>query len=335
MDKRIIVALDAMGGDYAPVETVKGAVEAVKELNVDIKLVGPEDVVKAELAKYEYDKERIAVVHASEVIGTDEVPTMAIRRKKDSSLVVALNLVKKGEADAIVSAGSTGALLTGALLIVGRLPGVERPALGTCLPNKKGFSFLIDSGANVDCKPKYLEQFAKMGSVYVEHVFGIQEPKVALVNIGAEKEKGNALTKETYELLEQAEDINFTGNIEPRNIPFGEADVIVCDGFVGNTILKLSEGLAKTMIDIIKAEITKGAYKIAAAALKTPFRNVKKFMDSDEIGGAPFIGLKSLVVKAHGSSNAKAFKNAVRQCVLFTEADIIGKLREHLQEEKA
>lgn len=335
MDKRIIVALDAMGGDYAPVETVKGAVEAVKELNVDIKLVGPEDVVKAELAKYEYDKERIAVVHASEVIGTDEVPTMAIRRKKDSSLVVALNLVKKGEADAIVSAGSTGALLTGALLIVGRLPGVERPALGTCLPNKKGFSFLIDSGANVDCKPKYLEQFAKMGSVYVEHVFGIKEPKVALVNIGAEKEKGNALTKETYELLEQAEDINFTGNIEPRNIPFGEADVIVCDGFVGNTILKLSEGLAKTMIDIIKAEITKGAYKIAAAALKTPFRNVKKFMDSDEIGGAPFIGLKSLVVKAHGSSNAKAFKNAVRQCVLFTEADIIGKLREHLQEEKA
>lgn len=335
MDKKIIVALDAMGGDHAPVETVKGAVEAVKELNVDIKLVGPEDVVKAELAKYEYDKERIEVVHASEVIGTDEVPTMAIRRKKDSSLVVALNLVKKGEADAIVSAGSTGALLTGALLIVGRLPGVERPALGTCLPNKKGFSFLIDSGANVDCKPKHLEQFAKMGSVYVEHVFGIKEPKVALVNIGAEKEKGNALTKETYELLEQAEDINFTGNIEPRNIPFGEADVIVCDGFVGNTILKLSEGLAKTMIDIIKAEITKGAYKIAAAALKTPFRNVKKFMDSDEIGGAPFIGLKSLVVKAHGSSNAKAFKNAVRQCVLFTEADIIGKLREHLQEEKA
>lgn len=330
MDKRIIVALDAMGGDLAPVETVKGAVEAVKELNVDIKLVGPADIVEAELAKYEYDKERISVVHASEVIGTDEVPTMAIRRKKDSSLVVALNLVKKGEADAIVSAGSTGALLTGALLIVGRLPGVERPALGTCLPNKKGFSFLIDSGANVDCKPKYLEQFAKMGSVYVENVFGMKQPRVALVNIGAEKEKGNALTKETYELLEQAENINFVGNIEPRNIPFGEADVIVCDGFVGNTILKLSEGLAKTMIDIIKGEITKGMYKFAAAMLKTPFRNVKKFMDSDEIGGAPFIGLKSLVVKAHGSSNAKAFKNAIRQCVLFTEADIIGKIKDKI-----
>ena len=310
MEKRITVALDAMGGDNAPVETVKGAVEAVKELNVNIKLVGQEDVVKAELAKYEYDKERIEVVHAS--------------------LVVALNLVKNGEADGIVSAGSTGALLTGALLIVGRLPGVERPALGTCLPSKNGFTFLLDSGANVDCKPKYLEQFAKMGSVYVENVFGIKNPRVALVNIGAEKEKGNALTKETYELLEQVETINFTGNIEPRNIPYGDADVVVCDGFVGNTILKLSEGLAKTIFDILKGEIMKGFYKVGAMILKTPFKNMKKFMDSDEIGGAPFIGLKSLVVKAHGSSNAKAFKNAVRQCVLFAEADIIGKIKDKI-----
>lgn len=258
------------------------------------------------------------------------MPTMAIRRKKDSSLVVGLNLVKNGEADGFVSAGSTGAILTGGLFIVGRLEGVERPALGTCLPVKTGFSFLIDSGANVDCKPKYLEQFAKMGSVYVENVFGIQNPKVALVNIGAEKEKGNALTKETYEILEQADNINFVGNIEPRNVPYGEADVIVCDGFVGNTILKLSEGLAKTMLDIIKGEIMQGYYKIGAAILKKPFKNVKKFMDSDEIGGAPFIGLKSLVVKAHGSSNAKAIKNAVRQCVVFTEADIIGKIKDKL-----
>lgn len=330
MGKRITVALDAMGGDYAPLETVKGAVDAVKELDVNIKLVGPAEQLRAELAKYQYDKERIEIVHASEVIGTDESPTMAIRRKKDSSLVVALNLVKNGEADAIVSAGSTGALLTGALLIVGRLPGVERPALGTCLPTKTGFTFLLDSGANVDCKPKYLEQFAKMGSVYVENVFGIKNPKVALVNIGAEKEKGNALTKETYELLEQTDTINFTGNIEPRNIPYGEADVIVCDGFVGNTILKLSEGLAKTIFEILKWEIMQGFYKVGALILKTPFKNMKKFMDSDEIGGAPFIGLKSLVVKAHGSSNAKAFKNAVRQCVLFAEADIIGKIKDKI-----
>ena len=319
MEKRITVALDAMGGDYAPMETVKGAVDAVKELDVNIKLVGPAEQLRTELAKYQYDKERIEIVQASEVIGTDESPTMAIRRKKDSSLVVALNLVKNGEADAIVSAGSTGALLTGALLIVGRLPGVERPALGTCLPTKTGFTFLLDSGANVDCKPKYLE-----------NVFGIKNPKVALVNIGAEKEKGNALTKETYELLEQTDTIHFTGNIEPRNIPYGEADVIVCDGFVGNTILKLSEGLAKTIFEILKGEIMQGFYKVGALILKTPFKNMKKFMDSDEIGGAPFIGLKSLVVKAHGSSNAKAFKNAVRQCVLFAEADIIGKIKDKI-----
>ena len=328
MDKTMIVALDAMGGDLAPVEIVKGAAEAAKELDVLIKLVGREEDVTRELAKYDYPKERIEVVHAEEVIGTDEVPTMAIRRKKNSSLVVGLNLVKNGEADAFVSAGSTGALLTGALLLVGRLEGVERPALGTCLPTKTGFSFLLDSGANVDCKAIYLEQFAKMGSIYAENMFGIKQPKVALVNIGAEKEKGNALTKEEYERLEAAEGIRFAGNIEPRNIPFGDADVIVCDGFVGNTILKLSEGLAKTLIDIIKEEITAGAYKLAAAMLKTPFKNVKKRFDADEVGGAPFIGLKSLVVKAHGSSNARAVKNAVRQCVLFAEADITGKMKE-------
>ena len=330
MEKRIIVALDAMGGDYAPVETVKGAVEAVQELNVDIKLVGREEEVKRELAKYSYDQARIAVVHAEQVIGTDEVPTIAIRRKKDSSLVVGLNLVKSGEADAFVSAGSTGALLTGALVIVGRLDGVERPALGTCLPTKTGFSFLLDSGANVDCKPIYLEQFAKMGSVYVENIFGIKNPRVALVNIGAEKEKGNALTKEAYELLEGTDTINFVGNIEPRNVPYGDADVIVCDGFVGNTILKLSEGLSKSIFDILKDEITKGHYKIGAAILKTPFKKIKGRLDSDEVGGAPFVGLKSLVVKAHGSSNAKAIKNAVRQCVRFTEQDIIGKMKDKL-----
>lgn len=244
-------------------------------------------------------------------------------------MVVGMQLVKNGEADAFVSAGSTGALLTGSLLIVGRLPGVERPVLGTCLPTKNGFTFLVDSGANVDCKAKYLEQFGKMGSVYVENVFGKKNPSVALVNIGAEKEKGDSLTKEAYELLEVS-DLNFVGNIEPRNIPFGEADVIVCDGFVGNTILKFAEGLSKTLVDIIKSEITKGAYKIAAAMLVKPFRNVKKYFDADEVGGAPFIGLKSLVVKAHGSSNAKAFKNAIRQCVLFKEADIVGKIQDKL-----
>lgn len=330
MEKKIIVAVDAMGGDFAPVEIVKGAVDAIKEFGVTIKLVGREADIKRELAQYTYDTDRLEVVNAEEVIGTDEVPTMAIRRKKDSSLVVGLNLVKNGEADAFVSAGSTGALLTGALLLIGRLEGIERPALGTCMPTKTGFSFMVDSGANVDCKAKYLEQFAKMGSVYVENIFGIENPKVALVNIGAEKEKGNALTKEAYELLEAAGNINFVGNIEPRNVPYGEADVIVCDGFVGNTILKYMEGLAKTLLSIIKEEITVGKYKVAAAMLKTPFQNIKKRFDADEVGGAPFIGLKSLVVKAHGSSNAKAIKNAIGQCVLFCEADIIGKIKDKI-----
>ena len=197
------------------------------------------------------------------------------------------------------------------------------------MPNKKGFTFLVDSGANVDCKAKYLQQFAKMASVYVENMFDIKNPKVALVNIGAEKEKGNALTKEAYELLEET-DLNFVGNIEPREIPFGEADIVVCDGFLGNTILKLSEGLSMALLGIIKEEITVGHYKIAAAALKKPFGNIKKKLDADEVGGAPFLGLKSLVVKAHGSSNAKAIKNAIKQCILFAEADIVSKIGEKI-----
>ena len=329
MSKNITVAVDAMGGDNAPFEIVKGAVEAVNEFGINIKLVGVESAVKEELAKYKYDTSKIEVIHASEIITTDEAPTTAIRRKKDSSMVVALNLVKNKEADAFVSAGSTGAVLTGATFIIGRIKGIERPALGTCLPTIKGFTFLLDSGANVDCKPKYLEQFAKMGSVYAEHVMGIKKPKVGLVNIGAEKEKGNALTKEVYEILENT-DINFSGNIEPRDIPFGKADVIVCDGFVGNTILKFAEGLSMALLKIIKGEITKGLYKFAALALKKPFGNVKSRLDSEEVGGAPFLGLKSLVVKAHGSSEAKGIRNAIKQCTIFVENDIVSKIEDNL-----
>lgn len=325
----IKIAVDAMGGDNAPVEIVKGAVDSVKECNAHVILVGQRQAIETELNKYSYDSNNIEIVEAEEVITTEESPTKAIREKKNSSMVVGLNLVKQKQADAFVSAGSTGALLTGALFIVGRIKGVERPVLGTCLPNKKGFTFLVDSGANVDCKAKYLQQFAKMASVYVENMFDIKNPKVALVNIGAEKEKGNALTKETYELLEET-DLNFIGNIEPREIPFGQADIVVCDGFLGNTILKLSEGLSMALLGIIKEEITVGHYKIAAAALKKPFSNIKKKLDADEVGGAPFLGLKSLVVKAHGSSNAKAIKNAIKQCMLFIEADIVSKIGENI-----
>ena len=324
------IALDAMGGDNAPMEIVKGAVLATKELSSNIILVGIKDDIERELQQYTYDAQRISIVHASEVITTEESPTMAIRHKKDSSLVVGLNLVKSGGADAFISAGSTGAVLTGATVIVGRIKGIERPALGTCLPTTKGFVFLLDSGANVDCKPSYLTQFAKMGSIYVENVMGIKSPKVALANVGAEEEKGNALVKETYELLKGSEEINFTGNIEAKEIPFGEADVVVCDGFVGNTILKLSEGLSLALLGIIKGEITKGMYKFPALCLKTPFKKIKNKFDAEEIGGAPFLGLKHLVVKAHGSSKAKGIKSAIKQCEIFVENDIVLKIEEKI-----
>ena len=326
---KITIAVDAMGGDNAPDAVVAGCVMAAEEFGVKVLLVGKEEVISEKLKMHKYDPETIGIVNASEVIGTDESPTTALRRKKDSSISVGLRLVKEGGADAFVSAGSTGALLAGATIIIGRIPGVERPALGTCLPSTKGFSFLLDSGANVDSKPSYLLQFGKMGAVYAEHVLGIKNPRVALANIGTEKEKGNALTKEAYDLLEEA-GINFTGNIEAREIPFGEADVVVCDGFVGNTILKFAEGMSMALLGIIKEEITRGGYKLAAAILKKPFKNVKRRFDSEEIGGAPFLGLKSLVVKAHGSSNAKAIKNAVKQCIVFVENDIVKKIEDKL-----
>lgn len=323
------IAVDAMGGDNAPFEIVKGAVEAVNEFGSNIILIGPQETVEKELAKYTFDKSKISVKNATEVISTDESPTNAIRRKKDSSIVVGLNLVKNGEASAFVSAGSTGAVLTGGTFIIGRIKGIERPALGTCLPTVSGFTFLLDSGANVDCKSTYLLQFAKMASVYVEHVMGVNNPTVGLINIGAEKEKGNALTKETYELLEGSE-LNFVGNVEPRDIPFQKADVLVCDGFAGNTVLKFAEGLSSALISIIKDEITAGLYKIPAAFLIKPFKNIKKRFDSEEVGGAPFLGLKSLVVKAHGSSKAKGIKNAIKQCEIFVEKDIVLKIEEQL-----
>lgn len=245
-------------------------------------------------------------------------------------MVVGLNLVKQGQAAAFVSAGSTGALLTGATVIIGRIKGIERPALGTMLPTTKGYTFLLDSGANVDCKPAYLVQFAKMATIYVEHVVGKKAPKVGLVNIGSEKEKGDTLSKEAHELLEEVSEINFVGNTEPRDIPYGPVDIVVCDGFVGNVILKLAEGLSQALFGALKEEITKGPYVLAAAALRKPFGKLKRRFDSDEVGGAPFLGLKALVVKAHGSSKAKAIKNAIKQCETFVENDIVLKIQDQL-----
>lgn len=328
----IRVAVDAMGGDYAPVEMVKGAVDAVAKTDqIEIALVGKEDVVRRELEKYSYPKDRIRVVHASEVIETEEPPVNAIRKKKDSSIVVGMNMVKKQEADAFVSAGSSGAILVGGQVIVGRIKGVERPPLAPLIPTEKGVSLLIDCGANVDARPSHLVQFARMGSIYMEHVIGIKKPRVAIVNIGAEEEKGNALVKETFPLLKACEDINFIGSIEAREIPNSYADIIVCDAFVGNCILKLYEGEAKMILGKIKGVMMSSLKtKIGALLIKKSLKTQLKSMDASEHGGAPLIGLNGLVVKTHGNAKAKEVKNSLIQCVTFTKMNINDKIIEAL-----
>ncbi len=332
MKEKTIVVVDAMGGDNAPVEIIKGAVEAVNANNdVVIKLVGIEEKVNEELSKYEYDKERVTVVNATEVIATEEPPVKAIKTKKDSSLVIAMKMVKDGEADALVTAGSTGATLVGGQVIVGRIKGIERPPLAPLLPTKTGKTLLVDCGANVDARPSHLVQFAKMGSIYMENIMGIEKPRVAIVNNGAEEEKGNALVHETFPLLKNCPDINFIGSIEAREIPSGYADVIVCDAFVGNVILKLYEGLGTTLIsEVKKGMMTSLRSKIGALLVKPALKKtLKRFMD-DEQGGAPLLGLNGLVVKAHGSSNANDISNAIKQCIRFKEQGINDKIRENI-----
>lgn len=333
MKKSVTVAVDAMGGDNAPAEIVKGVVDAVNSnSSVNITLVGIEDRVNLELGKYEYDKSRIQVINATEIIETAEHPVNAIRKKKDSSLVVALNLVKNGEADAFVSAGSTGAVLVGAQAIVGRIPGVKRPPLAPVLPTAKGPLVLVDCGANVDSRPDHLVLFARMGSIYSEYVLGINKPKVGIANNGAEEEKGNQLVKDTFPLLKECEDINFVGSVETKDIPQGNADVVVCDGFVGNAILKMYEGVGATLISEIKKSLmTSFRGKLGGLLIKPSLKQVLKKYDATEYGGAPMLGLNGLVVKAHGSSNAKEIKNAVHQCIQFVEADINTKIKESLQ----
>ena len=324
----IKIAVDAMGGDYAPSEIVKGAVEAVSERpDITVCLTGQEDIIKKELEKYTYKKEQIEIVPASEVIETGEPPVNAIRKKKDSSIVVGMNLVKRGEADGCVSAGSSGAILVGGQVIVGRIKGVERPPLAPLIPTEKGFSLLIDCGANVDARPSHLVQFAQMGSIYMEHVMGVKRPRVAIVNIGAEEEKGNALVKETFPLLKECPGINFIGSIEAREIPHGGADVIVCEAFVGNVILKLYEGVGATMISMIKKGMMSSLRsKIGALLIKPALKSTLKSFDASQYGGAPLLGLKGLVVKTHGSSKANEVKNSIIQCIAFKEQAISEKI---------
>ena len=329
------IALDAMGGDNAPGEMVKGAIDALgREKDIKVFLIGKEEVVNAELSQYTYDKERIEVVNATEVIETAEPPVNAIRTKKDSSIVVGMKMVKEGRADAFVSAGSSGAILVGGQVIVGRIKGVERPPLAPLIPTEKGVSLLIDCGANVDARPSHLVQFAKMGSIYMEHVLGIQNPKVGIVNIGAEEEKGNALVKETFPLLKEEKDINFIGSVEAREIPHGQADVVVCEAFAGNIILKLYEGVGSVLISKVKSGLmTSLRSKIGALLIKPALRSTLKSFDASEYGGAPLLGLNGLVVKTHGSAKAKEVTNTLIQCVTFKKQKINEKIRESIQAE--
>lgn len=337
MGDKVIVAVDAMGGDNAPGELVKGSVEAVKECSeLIVRLVGDKAAIDGELSKHEYNKEQIEVLHTTEVIETGEHPVEAIRGKKDSSLVVGLKQVKTGDADAFVSAGSSGAILVGGQTLVGRIKGVERPPLAPLIPTAKGVSLLIDCGANVDAKPSYLLQFAKIGSIYMESVVGIKNPRVALVNIGAEEEKGNALVKEVFPMLKECADINFIGNIEARDIPAGDADVIVCDAFVGNVILKLYEGLAGTLISKIKGGMMSTfRSKMGALLVKPALKKTLKTFQADQYGGAPLLGLKGLVVKTHGNSKSVEVKHSILNAIKFKEQNINEKIKERISNEQS
>lgn len=329
---KYVIALDAMGGDNAPQSVVNGAILALKEFNdIEILLVGPEARLQSMLENAGSEKERITILPADEVIEMDESPMMAVRKKRNASMVVAANAVREGRAGACVSAGSTGAVLACGMFKLGRIPGIERPALAPVLPTIDSSFLLIDAGANVDCQPKFLQQFGLMGSVYMKSVMDIAEPRVGLVNIGAEAEKGNKLTKETYELMQKQTSYRFVGNAEARDLFTGDFDVVVADGFAGNIILKQTEGLAKAMFSMIKKGLMSSPItKIGALMVKPALSGIKDKLDYNTIGGAPLLGINGAIVKAHGSSGDLAIKNAIRQARKMLVGDVVGKIREGL-----
>ncbi|MBM7581222.1 glycerol-3-phosphate acyltransferase PlsX [Caldicoprobacter guelmensis] len=326
------IIVDAMGGDNAPGEIIQGCIDAAREYDVSLTLVGKEDVIWDELKKRNAPEGKFTVIHASEVIHADDSPVAAIRSKKDSSMVKGFELLKQDPKAVFVSAGNTGALMAGGLLIAGRIKGIDRPALAPMIPNLKRGTLLIDAGANAECKPQNLVQFAVMGSIYMEKVMGYKSPTVGLVNIGQEETKGNELTKEAYKLLKAEKSINFVGNVEPRDMLEGVVDVLVCDGFVGNVILKLTEGVALGLFQMIKEELTKNAVtKVGAMLLKPAFKRIKNRMDYAEHGGAPLLGIRGGVIKAHGSSDARAIKNAVRQAMLFIQNSVLDNISDYVK----
>ena len=330
------IAVDAIGGDYAPEEVVLGAIEAVKAYKYDVVLVGDEKKIRKVMAEHgSEESERLTIVHAAEVIEMDEHPAQAIRKKKDASIVVATRLVKEGVCDAVVAPGSTGAAVTAALLGLGRIKGIERPCIATPIPSKKGVSVLLDSGANSDSKPKHLVQAAIMGTHYAKYIFNIESPKIGLLNIGAEASKGNELSQTTYPMLEATKTISFYGNIEGRDITEGIVDVVVCDGFVGNVILKFGEGIALFIMQLVKDSIRKGGIlaKLGAMAVMPAFKHLKKRLDFTEYGGAPLLGVDGSFIICHGSSKAKTIRHAVRVAGELVEEDVVGHIRSSIEEE--
>lgn len=327
------IAIDGMGGDNAPQEIVKGCVEAGKLIQHDILIVGDEEKLQAELAKYEYRTEQIKILHAAEVITGNDAPVRAVRTKTESSLVKGINLVKSGEADLLISAGNTGAIMAGGLFILGRIPGIDRPVIASTYPILgKGFSLLVDSGANAECKPRNLLEFATMGSIYMEKVFGLERPTVGLVNIGTEEGKGTTVLKASYELLKKSH-LNFIGNVEAREVPAGVCDVTVCDGFVGNTILKLTEGLAWSILKLMKNKFTDGLLpKMGAMLLSGKLSEMKQEFDYSSYGGAPILGVKGALIKIHGSSNASAVKNGILKAIPFVENNVVQMIQDSVLE---
>lgn len=331
------IAVDAMGGDYAPEEVVLGAIEAVKSYSLDVVLVGDTNKIKEVLNRYgAKDNSHLSIVHASQVIDMGEHPAQAIRKKKDASIVVATQLVKDGACDAVVAPGSTGAAVTAALLGLGRIKGIERPCIATPIPSKKGITVLLDSGANANSKPKHLVEGAIMGSHYAKYILGVGKPTVGLLNIGEEASKGNELAQATYPLLEKMKTISFYGNVEGRDIPKGTVDVVVCDGFVGNVILKFGEGMAMFIIRLVKDTIKSSGFiaKLGALAVYPALRTLKKRLDFTEYGGAPLLGVDGSFIICHGSSKAKAIKNAIRVAGELAQQDVVGHIRKSIEEEE-
>jgi len=327
------IAVDAMGGDYAPEEVVLGAIEAVKSYSLDVVLVGDTNKIKEVLNRYgAKDNSHLSIVHASQVIDMGEHPAQAIRKKKDASIVVATQLVKDGACDAVVAPGSTGAAVTAALLGLGRIKGIERPCIATPIPSKKGITVLLDSGANANSKPKHLVEGAIMGSHYAKYILGVGKPTVGLLNIGEEASKGNELAQAT----EKLKTISFYGNVEGRDIPKGTVDVVVCDGFVGNVILKFGEGMAMFIIRLVKDTIKSSGFiaKLGALAVYPALRTLKKRLDFTEYGGAPLLGVDGSFIICHGSSKAKAIKNAIRVAGELAQQDVVGHIRKSIEEEE-